>query len=210
MVPSLASFLLRSRRYGNVHAEPTIARKTEFFAAASLVTSALALVAPSRFLRDLSERLEVTNMARAHGILTRQLYPDDTIEKNTADFIHYEQGLVQTALDSLRHRQPELYRREVGCANFLLNALNRTVLRHILRSSFARAVRAAAAELGSEIDFACQNHREAVGMQLARAEGAARRLSANWNEPTGTGLRKSRQKRRFLAASIGSAHRRAR
>ncbi len=174
MVPSLATFLLRSRRYENVHADPLISRKTQFFAAASLVTSALALISPSRFFRDLSGMLEVANMARAHGIRTHKLYPEGSIEKNTADFIRYEQCLVQTALDALRSRQPELYRREVDFANFLLNALNSTVLRHVLRSSFAHAVRAAATELGSDIDFARQSHREILGMQLARASSQSR------------------------------------
>lgn len=168
-VPSLATLLLRSRRYENVQADPVIACRTEFYAAASLVTGALALVAPSRFLCDLSEMLEVANMARAYGIRTRQLYPEGSVEKNTADFIRYEQTLVQKALDALRNRQPELYRREVNIANFLLNALNRTLLRKVLRSPFARGVRAAAAELGESIDFARQNHREVLGMQLARA-----------------------------------------
>ena len=158
-----------------VQADPAIARRTEFFAAASLVTGALALAAPSRFFRDLSGMLEAANMARAHGIRTRALYHDGPIEKNTADFIHYEQGLVQTALEALRCRKPELYRREVDVANFLLNTLNCAVLRCLLRSSFARAVRAATAELGGTIDFARQDHREALGMQLALISSRSRR-----------------------------------
>jgi hypothetical protein len=57
----------------------------------------------------------------------------------------------------------------VDLANFLLNALNRTVARHLLPCAFADAVRAAIAELGANIDFARQSHRETLGLQLARS-----------------------------------------
>jgi hypothetical protein len=178
MVLSVPTFFRRSRRYGSLHADPAIARRTQFFAAASLVTGTLALIGPSRFLRDLSETLEVANLLRAQEIRSRRLYHDDSIddsiEKNTVDFIHYEQTLVQAALDALRSRHPQLYWREVNIANFLLNALNRAGARYLLRSAFAQAVRAAIAELGADIDFARQNHREMLGLQLARASARPR------------------------------------
>ena len=174
MVLSVPTFFRRSRRYGRLHADPAIARSTEFFAAASLVTGALALIGPSRFLRDLSERLEAVNISRAQEIRSRRLYCGDSIEKNTADFVHYEQTLVQAALDALRNRHPRRYRREVEIANFLLNAVNRIGARYVLRSVFARAVRAVSAELGNDIDFARQKHREMLGLQLARASSRPR------------------------------------
>lgn len=175
MVFRVSIFFRRSRRYESLHADPAIARRTQFFAAASLVTGALALVAPSRFLCDLSERLEDANMVRAREIRARRLYHEEAIEQNTADFIHFEQTLAQAALDSLRTRHPKLYRREIELANFLLNALNRALARHLLRSAFARAVRAVIAELGADIDFARQQHREMLGLQLARASTGARK-----------------------------------
>ncbi len=164
----VTSFFLRSRRYESIHADPVIAGKTRFFAAASLVTGALALIGPSRFLRELSAMLEVANLLRAQEIRARRIYHEDSVEQNTADFIRYEQTLVQAALDSLRSRHPERYRREVDLANFLLNALNGRLTRRVLRSAFARAVRAAIHELGSDIDFARQRHREMLGLQLTR------------------------------------------
>jgi capsid protein len=169
MVTGLPIFLLRSRRYENIHADPAIAAKTRFFAAASLVTGALALIGPSRFFRELSAMLEVANMSRAQEIRACRMYPDAAVEHNTADFIHYEQTLVQAALDSLRRQHPERYHQEIELANFLLNAMNRTVARRVLRWTFADAVRAVIAELGVNIDFARQSHREMLGLQLARA-----------------------------------------
>ncbi len=169
MVSSVPIFFLRSRRYGSLHADPAIACRTQFFAAAALVTATLALIGPSRFFRDLSGELEAANMLRAAEIRARRIYRDGAVESNTMDFISYEQTLVQAALDSLQARHPRLYRREVQLANFLLNALNRTVPRRFLRSTFARAVRATSAELGADIDFARQSHREMLGLQLARA-----------------------------------------
>jgi len=168
MVTGIPIFLFRSRRYESIHADPVIAGKTQFFAAASLVTGALALIGPSRFLRELSAMLEAANMLRAREIRARRIYANESVECNTVDFIHYEQTLVQAALDSLRGRHPKRYRQEVELANFLLNALNRPVARHVLRWAFADAVRAAIAELGADIDFARQGHRETLGLQLAR------------------------------------------
>jgi hypothetical protein len=175
MMTAVPIFLLRSRRYESIHADPDIAAKTQFFGAASLVTGALALIAPSRFLRDLSAMLEVANMLRAQEIRSRLIYPEDSVERNTVDFIHYEQTLVQAALDTLRGRHPKRYRQEVELANFLLNALNRSVARYVLRWAFADAVRAAIAELGADIDFARQSHREMLGLQLARASARSSR-----------------------------------
>ncbi|MDB6088186.1 MAG: repeat-associated core protein [Gammaproteobacteria bacterium] len=165
---SAAAFIFRSRRYEDLHADPAISRKTDFFAAASLVTAAFALITPSRFFCELSETLESANVARARKIRARQLYAEGTNENNTTDFVRYEQELVQAALDSLRRRHPQSYWREIDSANRLLNALNGKLLRRTVLSSFARAVRSTITNLGADIDFARQDHREALGRQLAR------------------------------------------
>jgi hypothetical protein len=131
------TFLQRSLRYERLHADPRIACKTDFFAAATLVTRSLAHAIPTRFLGRLSALLERENWRRAQEILCGRLYETGRIELNTADFIRYEQALVQAQLDGLRRTDPRRYLREIHRANTQLALAQGPLARALLDCHFA-------------------------------------------------------------------------
>ena len=173
MSPSLPlrlSFLFRSERYRRLDAQPAIRSRTDFFAAASVVTRMLAYSGPTPFMVALSDALERVNMARARLICSGLLYATGSVERNTLDFVRYEQSLVQAALERLRSSDPGAYSEQIRTAN---SAIVR-VLRHRAHATaaiatFVQATECCLARLGRAIEFSAQSDREALGEELARS-----------------------------------------
>lgn len=178
MSPSLPfrlSLLLRSERYRCLDAEPAIRSRTDFFAAASIVTRVLAYSNPTAFMAALSDMLERVNVSRARLICRGALYATGSVEINTLDFVRYEQTLVQDSLDHLREKDPAGYADQIRIAN---SAIARAVTHRAARASsaiatFVRAADSCLERLGRTVDFSAQSDREALGEELAR--GARRR-----------------------------------
>ncbi|MGD9597239.1 MAG: RHS repeat-associated core domain-containing protein, partial [Steroidobacteraceae bacterium] len=162
-----SDFCVRSRLYEFTDADHRISSRTSFFAAAAVVTNALATRTQSQFMRTLSEKLENKNMIRANQIRAGQLYSSGSISDNTADFVHFEQSIVQSELDDLRIANPEEYARTISEANSALNGASFAAAGRVTDPNFARAVTATRKELGRDIDFSKQSDREALGNAVA-------------------------------------------
>jgi len=125
----------------------------------------------THFMSELSGALEVLNVARASQIDHGLLYTNGDIDANTLDFIHFEQCIVQLALEGLMRQNARLYEAQVRTANRSI------VLAENLGSRcgwptyavFARAVQYGRERLGRAIEFANQMGRETLGMEIARA-----------------------------------------
>ena len=107
----------RSREYRRLHADPAIRRVTAFYAAAAEITRVLGRCRLSPFLRELGSRLEVANLERARQIIDGRRYAAGSALDNTADFVRFEQQLVQAALDELRMRDARAWQAVVAEAN---------------------------------------------------------------------------------------------
>ena len=162
------ALLARAHRYAQLHADPLIAGRTHFFAAAALVSRTLWIYGPSAFLLRLSGTLEHENLARAAAIRAGTLYRGGSAEGNTREFIEVEQHLVQQALDALRAHDAAAYSREIGAANRALRWARRRVMRALIERPFVEALEAALAKLGS-FDMAVRECRELLGLELAHA-----------------------------------------
>ncbi len=157
---------LRERRYHAVHAEWAIQGRTDFFAAAAVVTHALGLLPPSPFVLSLSSRLEVLNMRRAAAIRIGSIYPVGSVAANTEDFIHVEQSAVQRQLDWLRRESPRVYRFEVASLNRVMRLAARVPPWLPGEHCVGRALRRTHREMG-DLDFASQPCREVIGRRIA-------------------------------------------
>ena len=171
----------RSRRYLHLHTDPTISCRTNFFAAAAIVTRVLSLRGPSAFVLELSATLEEANASRARLIRTGELYADGTIEGNTRDFVRFEQGLVQQHLEKLRQCSPRDYLSEIGGMNAAFELLRFKPLRNLVERCFVRAVEETIACLGAPIDVAQRACREALGVHIAEQAGLALRQAMRPN-----------------------------
>jgi hypothetical protein len=165
------SLLLRSERYRRLDAQPAIRSRTDFFAAASIVTRVLAYSGTTPFMVALSEALERVNVYRAGMIRDGLLYVSGSVERNTQDFVRYEQALVQAALDRLRGSDPHGYHEQIRLAN---GAIARVLRRRAACASSALATFVQGAErcltrLGRTIEFSAQSDREALGEELAHS-----------------------------------------
>jgi len=165
-VNSWDDFCQRSYRYEKVNADRSVASRTSFFGAAAIVTSALGGWPQSDFMRRLSASLEKANMTRANQIRAGKLYSGGTVRENTADFVHFEQGLVQTALDKFQRDDPDRYVAEIQSASSMLNGPFGRLAR-ATDPTFARAAAATRKALGRDIDFGSQSDREALGNAVA-------------------------------------------
>ena len=174
MPPGFAArlaFLLRSERYRRLDAEPAIRARTDFFAAASIVTRVLAYGGTTPFMAGLSHMLEHVNVSRAQMICRGALYVTGSVERNTLDFVRYEQALIQEALDRLRHGDPRAYAEQIHLAD---RAIARVLRRRAACTSsavatFVRAAECCLMRFGRAIEFARQSDREALGTELARS-----------------------------------------
>jgi hypothetical protein len=165
------SLLLRAQRYRRLDAQPDIRSRTAFFAAASTVTRVLAYSGTTPFMVTLSDALERANVSRVQLIRNGGLYLTGSIERNTRDFVRFEQALVQQALDRLRGSDPYGYAEQIRLAN---SAIDRALRRRSGCASsalaiFVRAAQCCLARLGRGIEFAIQSDREALGEELARS-----------------------------------------
>jgi hypothetical protein len=94
-----------------------------------------------------------------------------SVERNTRDFVRYEQTLVQEALERLRSSDPRGYCEQIRIAN--------TAIARVLKpragcacgalATFVRAAQSCLARLGRTIEFSAQADREALGEELARS-----------------------------------------
>jgi len=161
----------RAERYRRLDARPSIRGRTDFFAAAATVTRVLAYGGVTPFLADLSELLEAVNLSRAAQIDRGLLYAGGSIESNTADFVHYEQCVVEHALERLRSRDAHRYAEQIRWANAALTFAMQAGVHWGWGACalFARAVRCCGPKLGRGIEFADQTYREALGVEIARA-----------------------------------------
>jgi hypothetical protein len=146
------------------------------------VTSALAFPEPSSFMSELSGSLESANMARAEQIRSGQLYGSGSVRDNDRDFIHFEQSLVQKALDGLSASDPDSYRNLIEQTNDNLNSGPVARVAGISDPNFAKGLAAAKEKLGGKIDFANQQHRETLGLAIADVARDSKALCM----PTGT------------------------
>jgi hypothetical protein len=168
-VGEIDDFVARSFRYEELNSDPRIGCRTSFFGAAAVVTRLFSVSAPSPFLASLSAALELPNVGRAARIRAGLLYADGGVDANTAQFIRFEQCLIERALAALAVAQPALYETEIARANRSLAHLALWCSRW--RSKAHRqmhiAVRIARDILGRTPDFAAQYDREIVGRALA-------------------------------------------
>lgn len=118
------------------------------------MTNALGGAPQSDFFHKLSADLESADLARANQIRDGHLYSGGTIQANTADFVHFEQGKVQR------------YAQTINDANSSLNG-PLSSLAKLTDPTFSRAVSATQRALGRDIDFASQRDREALGNAVA-------------------------------------------
>lgn len=166
-----AIFLDRAERYRAFDGDPSIRVRTAFFSAAQSVTMVLAFAPVSPFISTLSLQLESLNRERAERVRMGALFCGRSLLRNTADFIRFEQGYVQQALDHLRARSLVDYIAEV-------EAMNRNTRRAAYWPSrllshahdvMYRALRASYAKLGRTPDFRDPRDRETLGLQVAVA-----------------------------------------
>jgi hypothetical protein len=156
----------RERRYRRIAADPVIAARTRFFSAAAVVTKALATRDLPAFFTRLGATLEVANVRRAREIKAGTLYRAGSVQGNTADFVHFEQSLVEAELDRLRAQDPRAHEEVVACANVQIARATQGLARWVNRE-FARAVLATRRQLGREIDFGRRGDRELLGNAIA-------------------------------------------
>ena len=170
-LPFRPSLLLRSERYRRLDADPLIRSRTSFFAAASVVTRVLAYSGATPFMLTLSDALERANMARARQICTGLLYAGGSVERNTLDFVQYEQGLVQEALERLRRSDPTVHSEQIRIANRAIDRAlrHRTACAFSALETFTQAAQACLARLGRTFEFSAQCDREALGQEIARS-----------------------------------------
>lgn len=157
----------RVRRYRRIAADPLIAARTHFFSAAAIVTKALATREQPVFLTRLAAKLEVANVRRAREIRAGKLYKGGTPAANTADFVRFEQALVETELERLRAQDARSHVDVVTCANCQIARAAKGWGRWLNRE-FARAVSATRRQLGRDVDFARRDDRELLGNAIAR------------------------------------------
>lgn len=167
MDPSRQAARVRAHRYRRIAADPVIAARTHFFSAAAVVTKALATRDQPVFLSRLGAKLEVTNLRRAREIRAGKLYRQGSALANTADFIRFEQALVERELEQLRAEDSRAFEAVIACANEQIDRATRGVARWLNRR-FARAVVATRRELGRQIDFGRRDDRERLGNAIAR------------------------------------------
>jgi hypothetical protein len=165
------STLARARRYRRISADPVIAARTGFFAAAAVVTRALATRDQPPFFARLGAQLEVINVRRARQIRAGELYRHGSVVANTADFVRFEQSVVQAELERLRECDPQAYEDVVTCASAQIARASRGLARWFNRD-FARAVVVTRRQLGRDVDFARRGDRELLGNAIAREAGA--------------------------------------
>lgn len=180
MSPSLSSrlsLLLRSERYRCLDIHPLIRTRTDFFAAACTVTRVLAYGGATPFLLALSDALERVNVSRARLICGGRLYSTGSVERNTLDFVRYEQILVQQWLERLRSSHPGEYSQQIRFANSAIaHALGRrAACASGTLAIFVRAGESCLARLGRAIEFSAQEDREMLGVELARSARAGHR-----------------------------------
>lgn len=166
-------FCERSRRYAKLAADPAIASHTNFFGAAAVVTNALGGWPQSKFMHDLSATLEKDNLTQVALIRSGKLYSGGTIEKNTEEFVHYEQTNVQKELDALQKRNPAEYASVIATANKDLNGTVSAIAK-VTDPTFARADADARNNLHHDINFAHQQDREELGRDVAKELGLPR------------------------------------
>lgn len=155
----------RSARYGKLASDPRISSRTNFFSAAQIVTNALGGYFQTDFMHALSAALESANNERASEIVAGRLYQGGTIQSNTADFVHFEQSIVQQELDKLKIRNRRSYDYNVTLAT---ESINDTSITERTDPLFARAVISVQKALGRAIDFSKQSDREALGNAIAK------------------------------------------
>jgi hypothetical protein len=163
-------FWLRSIRYQRLARDARIRTTTAFFAAAATVNRVFAYSGATIFMAELSAHLEVFNVTRARQIREGSLVGPASVERNTADFIDFEQTLLQRRLDALQRDNPALYASELRWAAYSLKRLAdsspppASTAYGRLRLAFVGAQ----SQLGRWPQFEIQRDRVAIGVALAR------------------------------------------
>ena len=175
---------LRVQRYRALHADPGIACRTDFFAAAAFVTGLVQRMGPSEFICALGAWLEDLNLRRAAAIRAGLLYASGSVHNNTQDFVRVEQGAVQLQLDRLRIVQPQRYKSEVAAVNRAL-CLAASVPGWLGEGdAFRRSLLAARREGRCQADFGSQRFRELLGLEIADALRVRRKGGGAAHWPT--------------------------
>ena len=178
------NFCDRSARYAAMASNPSVSSRTGFFSAATMVTSALADAAavsssPQRaFLENLSGALEAKNVSFLSHLST------SNVSQNDHDFVRFEQGNVQAALNQLQRSDPALYAALINSVNKSLNNDALGVVNAAANPAFQSALTQTRVQLGGHIDFSKLSDRVALGDN----EVAASKSPGPKECPTGTRL----------------------
>jgi len=168
-----AGFCDRSFRYKLFAQEDWTTQRTNFFAAAAAVTSALAsnvafLESKDEkvFMEHLSSQLETANYEHLSTLSTRNAAENDKA------FVHFEQTNVQTSLDALKKSNPELYKSLIKDTDAGLKSAGSFSLIDPMDRIFFHALSETKKQLGRDVDFANQSDREVLGNNEVSAAGS--------------------------------------
>lgn len=169
----------RALRYQALANDPSIARLTSFFSAASAVVNTLASanlggsvlsISPSTrtFLAESGAALETANLGRL-SMLQAGLLGNGSRRQNDRNFVRFEQRTLQGRLDALSSSDRQSI---VGEINTLLNGGSAAEFLAGGLGLSDRNVRSAIStvqnNIGGNIDFGNQDHRVALGDELTR------------------------------------------
>ena len=170
-----SAFCQRAYQYQQL--DRMFASQTRFFAAASMTTAMLASMempvgntwftsrSTRTFMRAVSGQLERLNFDIAYQLESGALSGSNL----DAYIVRQEQNAVQGALDGLRASDPKSYESLISEVNGLLNGEGYSGLAGSVYSSdreYQGVLDGVREQLGGDIDFANQDHREAIGMAL--------------------------------------------
>jgi uncharacterized protein RhaS with RHS repeats len=164
-----ADFCDRSARYAALASRSDVRSRTDFFSAATIVTSALADAAAVStnaergYLQGLSGQLETQNRSFLAGLTS------GNVAQNNRAFVEFEQSNVQGSLDRLQKNNPDLFKSLVKDINGRLNDAALGSLNKGLNPTFQKALSATIDQLGRPIDFSKKSDRVALGNNEIKA-----------------------------------------
>jgi len=161
------ALLQRSDRYRALALDPHICSRTLFFHAAHIVTRMLSFGSPTPFIAGLSATLEEINLAYAQRL--RRHASALSLAEATRKFVELEQRHVENALRHLWQSSPAAAAEEVARMNRDLQrvASQGVVLFSPTYRIFHHALQNTRRGLGRLPDFGSQQHRQALGLEIA-------------------------------------------
>jgi hypothetical protein len=175
LVNASSGFCTRAAEYQRFDANQAISSQIRFFAAASVVSTALGDIAlPGRslyfsditagFLEGIGQKLQRFNQSAASRIESGTMHGPGLDQ----DLVHQEQSIVQEQLDGLRNLDPQAYKAAIADINGAINRASTNTLGLLLDNDYTTVVRRVRKSLGRDIDFSKQSDREAIGVPLIK------------------------------------------